>query len=101
MGLYIPAATGVGGKVIFLSRSACSGFICGKMPPPPPLGQASKSIELLIATEQVNLFDRSMMELPAFSRRKMLGGFALSGIASSLASTAHAQKKGTPPKIRL
>ena len=71
------------------------------MPIPPPLGQASKSIELLIATEQVNLFDRAMMELPAFSRRKLLGGFALSGIASSLASTAHAQKQGTPPKIRL
>jgi lysophospholipase L1-like esterase len=42
-----------------------------------------------------------MMELPTFSRRKLLGGFALSGIASSLVSTAHAQKKDIPPKIRL
>ena len=97
----MPAALGAEGKVMPWLMSVCSGFICGKMNVSTPPLQASKSVELPIATEEGNLFDHIMINIPTFSRRKLLGGFALSGIAASLSPTAHAQKKEASKKVRL
>jgi len=71
------------------------------MPSLPPNEQASKLIEFPIATGELNLFDHSMIELPTFSRRKLLGGLALSGVGTSIASPVYAENKKAEDKVHL